>query len=178
MGASFVGNGSLASHIASTAIFATSARCSGRFAGMMFAVHHVGICVSDLDRSLRFWCDGLGFKTTMVPAVGGEWADALEIGGDVRFTAHFIKKDGFEFELLHYQQPGVHGAPSASRNQLGFTHLALYVDDLDAAIAHLVACGGSVIQSTRTRIGEGKHSVELVFIADPDGVRVELMKAG
>jgi catechol 2,3-dioxygenase-like lactoylglutathione lyase family enzyme len=140
--------------------------------------HHIGICVTDLARSLRFWCDGLGFETTMVPPVGGEWSDALEIGGDVRFTAHFIKKGGFEFELLDYQSPGVHGQPSASRNQLGFTHLAFYVDDLDATLEHLVECGGTVIESTRTKFGEGPMSVELVFVADPDGVRVELMKAG
>jgi glyoxylase I family protein len=145
---------------------------------MAISTHHVGICVTDLDRSLRFWCDGLGFETTMVPPVGSEWAEALEIGGEVKFTAHFIKKDGFEFELLAYESPGVHGQPSASRNQVGFTHLALYVDDLDATIARLVDCGGTVIQSTRTKMGQGPESIELAFVADPDGVRIELMKAG
>lgn len=140
--------------------------------------HHIGICVTDLEKSLKFWCEGMGFETTMVPPVGGEWSDALEIGGEVDFTAHFIKRDGFEFELLHYRSPGTHGSPSMSRNQLGFTHFAVYVDDLDAEIARLVECGGTVIDRTRTKIGEGPMSVELVFIADPDGVRVELMKAG
>jgi catechol 2,3-dioxygenase-like lactoylglutathione lyase family enzyme len=140
--------------------------------------HHIGICVTDLDKSLKFWCDGMGFETTMVPPVGDEWSEALEIGGKVEFTAHFIKRDGFEFELLHYATPAPHGAPSMSRNQLGFTHFAVYVDDLDAEIERLVACGGTVLEHTRTRIGEGAASVELVFIADPDGVRVELIKAG
>ena len=65
-----------------------------------------------------------------------------------------------------------------SRNQVGFTHFAVYVDDMDAEIARLVECGGTVIEKTRTKMGEGEESVELVFIADPDGVRVELMKAG
>ena len=49
---------------------------------------------------------------------------------------------------------------------------------MDAEIARLVECGGTVIEKTRTKMGEGAESVELVFIADPDGVRVELMKAG
>jgi catechol 2,3-dioxygenase-like lactoylglutathione lyase family enzyme len=140
--------------------------------------HHIGICVSDLEKSLKFWCDGMGFETTMVPPVGGEWSDSLEVGGEVDFTAHFIKRDGFEFELLYYRTPGTHGSPSMSRNQLGFTHFAVYVDDLDAEIARLVECGGTVIEKTRTKMGEDAESVELVFIADPDGVRVELMKAG
>jgi catechol 2,3-dioxygenase-like lactoylglutathione lyase family enzyme len=147
-------------------------------ASVGFTPHHVGICVTDLDRSLRFWCDGLGFETTMVPPVGSEWADALEIGGEVKFTAHFIKKGGFEFELLHYETPGVHGTPSASRNQLGFTHFAVDVDDLDGAVEHLLSCGGTLLAATRTKLGDGPGAVELVFMADPDGVRVELMKAG
>ena len=133
--------------------------------------HHVGICVTDLERSLRFWCDGLGFTTTMVPPVGSEWSDALEIGGHVEFTAHFIEKDGFSFELLHYTTPPPHGSPSATRGKVGFTHLAVDVDDLDAAIEKLTALGGTVIESTRTKLGP----TELVFMADPDGVRVELI---
>jgi catechol 2,3-dioxygenase-like lactoylglutathione lyase family enzyme len=145
---------------------------------MAISPHHIGICVSDLERSLRFWCDGLGFETTMVSPVGSEWAEALEIGGEVKLVAHFIKKEGFEFELLSYEAPDVRGQPSTSRNQVGFTHLALYVDDLDATVARLVKCGGTVIESTRTKLGEGAESIEVVFVSDPDGVRIELMKAG
>jgi lactoylglutathione lyase len=138
---------------------------------MAITPHHVGICVTDLERSLRFWCDGLGFETTMVPPVGTEWADALEIGGQVEFTAHFISKGGFTFELLHYKTPQPTGKASGTRGQVGFTHLAVDVDDLDATIEKLVALGGTVIQSTRTKFGP----TELCFIADPDGVRVELV---
>jgi lactoylglutathione lyase len=145
---------------------------------MELTPHHVGICVTDLDRSLRFWCEGLGFETTMVPPVGSEWSDALEIGGEVEFTAHFIKKGGFEFELLHYRTPAPHGSPSASRKQLGFTHLAMNVEDLDAAIAHVVAHGGTLIESTRTRFESPDGVTELAFVADPDGVRVELIAQG
>jgi catechol 2,3-dioxygenase-like lactoylglutathione lyase family enzyme len=145
---------------------------------MAISPHHIGICVTDLERSLRFWCDGLGFETTMVSPVGSEWADALEVGGDVKLTAHFIKKDGFEFELLSYASPDVHGKPSASRNQVGFTHLAFYVDDLEGTLGRLVDCGGTALQSTRTRVGAGQESMEIVFVSDPDGVRIELMKAG
>jgi lactoylglutathione lyase len=142
---------------------------------MTIAPHHVGICVTDLQRSLRFWCDGLGFETTMVPPVGSEWADALEIGGEVEFTAHFIEKGGFSFELLHYKNPQPHGTPSGTRNQVGFTHLAVNVDDLDGTIAKLQALGGTVIPSTRTKFSAPEGTTELVFMHDPDGVRVELI---
>ena len=97
---------------------------------MTVTPHHIGICVTDLARSLRFWCDGLGFETTVVAPIGNEWRAALEVDGDVDLTAHFIEKDGFEIELLHFASPEPHGRPSPSRGQLGFTHLALSVDDL------------------------------------------------
>ena len=32
---------------------------------------HLGICVSDLDRSLRFSCDALGFEKAESHAIGG-----------------------------------------------------------------------------------------------------------
>ncbi len=111
----------------------------------------------------------------MVPPVGSEWSEALEIGGDVEFTAHFITKGGFTFELLHYKTPQPHGKASTARNQIGFTHLAVDVDDLDETIARLEALGGTLIKSTHTTFSSPQRTVELVFMADPDGVRVELV---
>ena len=132
---------------------------------------HLGLCVTDLERSLRFWCDGLGFETREVLELGSEWANALEVDSPAEFTSHFIRKGGLEFELLHYKSPPIHGEASRSRGQVGLTHLALSVDDLDAALDHLVAHGGTVLETTRTALGP----VELAFVADPDGVRIELI---
>jgi catechol 2,3-dioxygenase-like lactoylglutathione lyase family enzyme len=140
----------------------------------MIKPHHVGICVSDLARSLAFWCDGLGFEQVAVFDVGDEWSDALEIGGHVECTARMVSKDGFTFEILHYADPSPHGSPSARRDRIGLTHLAVDVDDLDGTVAHLVACGATVVESTRTTSDFDGGSVEVIFVSDPDGVRVEL----
>ena len=135
---------------------------------------HFGICVCDLDRSLRFFCDGLGFE----PAEGFELDStaaaglerSLEVPGPVRIMSQFIQNDTMKIELLHFFEPGVGGTPSATRNQVGMTHLSFYVDDLDAATEHLVDCGATVVEGTRASPG-----IDLLFLADPDGVRVELM---
>ena len=34
---------------------------------MSVSFSHLGICVSDLDASLRFYCDGLGFTEVAAP---------------------------------------------------------------------------------------------------------------
>jgi catechol 2,3-dioxygenase-like lactoylglutathione lyase family enzyme len=88
----------------------------------------------------------------------------------VTLRSQMITLDAMKIELLHYTSPGVDGVPSARRNQLGLTHLSFWVADVDKAAAALVACGGTILPDTRQAPG-----IELVFLADPDGVRVELM---
>ena len=137
---------------------------------------HVGLCVRDLARSLRFFCDGLGFEKAEgfeLDSTTAEGLDpSLEVPGPARIVSQFVQNDTMKIELLHFIEPGVGGTPSAARNQLGLTHLSFYVDDLDAATKHLVDCGATVIEETRASPG-----IDLLFLADPDGVRVELMAA-
>jgi glyoxylase I family protein len=135
---------------------------------------HVGLCVRDLARSLRFFCDGLGFEQAERFELDSSAAEglerSLEVPGPARIVSQFVQNDTMKIELLHFVEPGVGGTPSAARNQLGLTHLSFYVDDLDAATRHLVECGATVIEETRASPG-----IDLLFLADPDGVRVELM---
>jgi catechol 2,3-dioxygenase-like lactoylglutathione lyase family enzyme len=139
---------------------------------MQFTPSHFGLCVRDLPRTLRFWCDGLGFAVAERFEVGDEFGAALEVEGRVDCTSQFIRKDALAIELLAYRSPGAFGAPSTRRNQLGLTHLSLYVDDVSAAVQHLVACGGKLLPATHAE----NDAVELTFVEDPDGVRVELIR--
>lgn len=146
--------------------------------GDAYGVSHIGLCVSDLARSLRFYCDGLGFAPVIAYEIGDEAAAALEVPTPVALTSQMIAKGTLMIELLHYASPGVIGTPSAQRHQLGLTHLSFLVEDVDAAAARLVEYGGTVVDSTRTSMKSDTGSTEIVFLADPDGTRVELMKLG
>jgi glyoxylase I family protein len=135
---------------------------------------HLGLCVSDLERSLRFYCDGLGFAEAEGYDLDEEMLTglerALEVEKPVQLRSQMITNGELKIELLHYSQPPATGAPSASRGQIGFTHLSFFVDDVDAVALHLATLGGEVLATTRAQLG-----YEVVFVADPDGVRVELM---
>ena len=137
-----------------------------------FAPSHFGLCVRDLPRTLRFWCDGLGFAPAERFEIGDEFGAALEVEGRVDCVSQFIRKDALAIELLAYRSPDAIGAPSTRRNQLGFTHFSLYVDDVVAAAQQLIACGGKLLPATHAE----NDVVELMFVEDPDGVRVELMR--
>ena len=139
---------------------------------MQFTPSHFGLCVGDLARSLRFWCDGLGFAPAERFEIGDEFGAALEVEGRVACISQFIRKEALAIELLCYASPGAIGAASAHRNQLGLTHFSLTVEDVSAAVRHLVACGGRALPATHAQ----NEAVELMFVEDPDGVRVELLR--
>ena len=135
---------------------------------------HVGICVTDLERSLRFYCGGLGFERaerydlddTMLPGL----SRALEVASPVVLVSQMITQGALKIELLAYSTPDATGTPSSSRGRLGLTHLNFVGDDVDAVGAKLVAHGGTLLEGTSVTVG-----VRLVFVADPDGTRIELM---
>ena len=135
---------------------------------------HLGLCVADLDRALRFYCDGLGFERAEAYDLDDGMLDglgrALEVGAAVKLRSQMITNGDLKIELLHFDEPRATGAASTARNQIGFTHLSFFVDDVDETAARLARLGGRVLDETRARLG-----YEVVFVADPDGARVELM---
>jgi catechol 2,3-dioxygenase-like lactoylglutathione lyase family enzyme len=137
---------------------------------------HLGVCVSDLDRSLRFYTEALGFEESSSFDVGPEFGRLMEVDG-VQLRSRFVRRDSTSIELLCFDQPG-HVGPAERRpvNQLGLTHLSFKVDDVDATAAAVERCGGTVVPDTRTTFGEGDGLLDFVYCTDPDGTRVELMR--
>jgi lactoylglutathione lyase len=77
---------------------------------------------------------------------------------------------------MGWETPAVHGEPSTSRNQRGLTHLSFEVDDIEGIEARLLALGGRTIPAARVRLEKGPAPISLVFVADPDGTRIELLQ--
>jgi catechol 2,3-dioxygenase-like lactoylglutathione lyase family enzyme len=139
---------------------------------------HFGICVSDLDRSLRFYCDALGFEKAESHEIGREFAALMDFP-DVVLTSQFIRKGATSIELLAFTEPAPYGdRERRAVNQLGLTHLSFRVGDLDAAAAKVVELGGAIVETSRTTIDLGETPLRFVYCTDPDGVRVELMDLG
>ena len=145
---------------------------------MTAAFSHLGICVSDLEASLRFYCEGLGFEEVAAHEVGEEFAALMEVDG-VRLRSRMVRRDGVTLELLDFVEPGAVGsADRRPMNQLGLTHLSFRVDDVAAVAARVEAMGGTVVAGTRTTFDLGASSLDFVYCTDPDGVRIEFMDLG
>jgi len=137
---------------------------------------HIGVCVSDLDAARRFYCAGLGFRELHAVDVSGEEAEKLLDVKELDLEAVFLEREGVRLLLLHFREPGHRGEGIVRpMNALGFTHLSLRVDDLDASVEALRAAGGRVLE--QTRIGSTEAGLAAVSVAGPDGARVELVQS-
>jgi catechol 2,3-dioxygenase-like lactoylglutathione lyase family enzyme len=142
---------------------------------MTISFSHVGICVSDLERSVRFYRDALGFEPAFSHHVGAEFATLMEVDG-VDLDSRMLVRDGVTIELLGFLSPGVVGdGERRPMNQLGVTHFSLRVDDVDQVASAIEEMGGSVVRSSRTTFDGQGVRLDFLYCTDPDGVRIELM---
>ena len=121
------------------------------------ALDHVGLKVSDMDRSLRFYCDGLGLELLRRSDKGPGVASAV-----IRIGAQ---------EMNLFSDPAF-GAPQAYGNPTGMDHFCVEVDNasVDELVSALARAGIAVAKGPIKR----RDGVSL-FVSDPDGVRVELI---
>jgi catechol 2,3-dioxygenase-like lactoylglutathione lyase family enzyme len=117
------------------------------------ALDHVGIIVTDMDRSLRFYTEGLGMELLRRRGSGHESFAALRVGGT-------------EINVFCNPQSGTVGKEAPQR----VDHLCLTVENpsIDDLISDLRAAGISVASGPRQR-SDGMA----LFVHDPDGLRVE-----
>ncbi len=136
---------------------------------MGVAFNHVGQCVTDLERSKRFYIELLDFalEREIQPPDEGS-AQLLGLEAPLGMTASYLVRDGLVLELLHFAAAG-QSRPYRERvmDEPGLTHVSLSVDDLDDVLARVPEYGGQVLAGT--------HIGAAVFVRDPDGQLVELL---
>ena len=140
-------------------------------------LHHTGLTVSDLERSLHFWRDAMGMEELFQQEKEGGYLEAIvrEPGAHVRMAHLAFGGEGPRIELFQYLAPsgGQHLSRPADQ---GFVHVCIACEDLDERMKRLVAAGGTpfsepvVIDTGVNRGGRG------VYLRDPDGHVVELFE--
>jgi catechol 2,3-dioxygenase-like lactoylglutathione lyase family enzyme len=141
-------------------------------------LHHVGLTVADIERSIVFYRDVLGLALhRRRPHVDNDYV-ALQTGhsGVVLSVASFTLPNAPQtLEVVQYlTHAGSPAAPATS--QPGISHLCLTVDDLPAAHADLQSRGVR-FRSEPVRITAGPNTGGLVvYFSDPDGYTLELFQ--
>lgn len=134
---------------------------------------HVTIVVEDIAGAKAFFAV-LGFAEAMSVVISGEkFADYMGVPGIKAEHVTLVLEDASprtEVQLLKYLYPApLPDAHIRDLHKLGFNHICFAVDDIEAEVAKLTACGFK----TRNKIMDF-HSRKLVFIEGPEGVTIEL----
>ena len=139
-------------------------------------VSHLCFRVSDLERSRRFYEDVLGFRPLYEIDTVGSPSTRLLGRTDIRLTGVWLERDGFTLQLQQLHVDGL-AKPKRDAVEIGYSHVAVRVSDLDAVIERLVAAGADVLTASRTANPrpDGLQS-GAVFVNDPDGIRLELVQ--
>ena len=125
---------------------------------LITGVAHLGVRVHDLDRSREFY-ELLGFKLVLGP-VGPEPIAILEHPGGVEINLVLNATESDVPNLLM----------DVEEKHAGYTHVALMITDMDAALALLQRAGISVSGGPNEYPGGARG----VFVRDPDRNVVEL----
>ena len=141
------------------------------------AADHTGITVSNLERSLVFWRDVLGFELSHSTHQTGELAQEITgvAGAEIKLAV-LKTPGGHKIELLEYLAPPDRKHADVRPCDVGHVHVALLVDDLDAVLDKIAASGWKASgkpQILKTGPNAGKR---VVYVRDSDGTTIEFME--
>jgi catechol 2,3-dioxygenase-like lactoylglutathione lyase family enzyme len=142
----------------------------------VLGTNHTSFTVSSLDRSVGFFRDCLKFE--LVSRAPRDPALVRKItgveGADMEIA--FLKGPGHTVELIEYKAPANKGKVEARPCDTGFAHLALNVDDADAAVAEAALYQVKAI-SAPVAINAGPNKGrKVVYLRDWDGVTFEFIE--
>lgn len=147
----------------------------------MRAVHHVGITVSDLDRSVEFYHDLLGLTFVVPPTPwfeGDQLARGLGVKPPVALrVALFEVGDGATwFEILQYRTPPSTTREALPQSDVGAAHVAFHVDDIAETYDRLTSKGVPFNSEPNTVDDGPLAGWRWAYFKDPDGHTMELVE--
>ena len=121
---------------------------------MILGISHIALTVADMDKSVHFYCDVLGFSV------------AFDINNDKDEPwIKYIKAGSSQFIELFYNRKG-------ENNNGSFSHVCFEVDDIQKTAKNLRLHNINVDSGP----SQGKDNNYQCWAKDPDGNRIEFMQ--
>ena len=138
---------------------------------------HTGITVSNLERSLAFWRDVLGFEFSHAAHQKGEFAQEITgvKGAEIKLAV-LKTPSGHKIELLEYLGPADRKHTNFRPCDAGSVHVALLVEDLDAVLEKIADSGWEAAGKPQTLTKGPNAGKRVIYARDPDGTTIELMQ--
>ncbi len=138
---------------------------------------HIAINVTDLDKSVDFYCNGLGLRKAFelrIPETISEempGSPLAELIGKPAIV--YIETGNNTFIELFHPLPGMDLSTAGPNfDKMGFLHLSLAVENLAGFLEQLRQRSIPIVEEMKL----GPDHTWQAWIADPDGNRIELME--
>jgi catechol 2,3-dioxygenase-like lactoylglutathione lyase family enzyme len=141
------------------------------------AADHTGITVSNLERSLAFWRDVLGFEFSHTAHQKGEFAEEITgvEGAEIKLAV-LKTPSGHKIELLEYLAPADRKRAALRPCDVGSIHVALLVNELDTVLDKIASSGWKAAGDPQILTKGPNAGRRVVYVRDPDGTTIELMQ--
>ena len=143
---------------------------------MALTMYHTGFSVEDMDRSVKFYTEGVGLTVDVDMDLQGYGLQQVVGYDDAHIHAVMLKaNDGHILELLQYLAPKAvkrEESQQHPRYLVGAAHLGFMVDDAEATLERCIALGGTKLNP----IVEAYPNLYACYLQDPDGNWIELVQ--
>lgn len=130
---------------------------------MLIGFEHIGMAVADLDKSIAFYCDLLGFRLVLRKKIPGSDTEMA-----------FLDAGGGQLELVAPRRV-LDPATDVPPNRAGIKHITFAFDDIEPVFDRLMEAGVTPVEKPRDAANTEIIS-RTAFVRDPDGIIVELVK--
>ena len=143
----------------------------------IISADHTGITVENLERSLAFWRDVLGFELSHTAHQTGELAKEITGVAGAEIKLAVVKTPGsHKIELLEYLAPPDRKQVALRPCDVGSVHVALLVDDLDAVLERISASDWKAAGKPQTLTSGPNKGKRVIYVRDPDGTTIEFIQ--
>ena len=142
------------------------------------AIHHAGLHVRDIERSLVFYRDVLGLELLARRESHADYVSEIVGYPDATIRMAWLRhpSGGPIVELLEYVDPRGEQVDTATPNP-GTVHLAFRVPDIHATTARLQAAGAPFRTPAPVPVTAGPNRGGFaIYFRDPDGISLELLQ--
>lgn len=141
-----------------------------------FHTSHMGISVADRQRSVEFYRDLLGLEVVLQREKADDYTRRLigYPGATLLMAVLRLPGTSAYLEIIEHRDVPREPVDTGTANP-GTCHLCLHVDDLDAVYARLKEAGVASVSEVQLVTTGPLTGAKVVYMIDPDGIRVELL---
>lgn len=136
---------------------------------------HTGFITPDIERTIAFWTETMGFEPRPAVERNGDWVPGLTGVPGARLKLVHLFGYGSHLEFIQFSASAGNDSAPAS-NQASAGHVCFKVSDVAEMRDRIVAGGGKALGEITTVTEGSAAGIKGLYMTDPFGVIIELLQ--